>query len=201
MCYSIVNMGNQIRIIYLCGLFLFVQWGVAETEPGQSVASANAFSDASLGFSYLPPSEMHDETKNGREEIRARAAARHTNHILGLLLSMSSGSDSAATDWHLLSIETCPRQRFSNLDDLSAEAKMSASVAGTSTLPGKPRSVVLAGQTFTVSVFAERDGEIEKGAVVWTTIRKDKLLSFAFVANSPEQLKKLTETMKSVQFF
>jgi hypothetical protein len=37
--------------------------------------------------------------------------------------------------------------------------------------------------------------------VVWTTVRKDKLLSFAFVANSPEQLKALAESMKSVQFF
>ena len=31
--------------------------------------------------------------------------------------------------------------------------------------------------------------------------RKDKLLSFAFVANSAEQLKKMTESMRNVQFF
>ena len=101
----------------------------------------------------------------------------------------------------LLSIEAYPRQAFSNLDDVKAEAKMSAWVAGTTSLPGKSRSVVLAGQNFAVYIFAEQDGTVRKGAVVWTTIRKDSLLSFAFVANSSEQLKKLAESMKSVQFF
>ncbi len=192
---------NIIRTSYVCGLVLLVQWGMAQTKPNQSLVPGNAFSNVALDFSYVPPSEMQDETRSGRAEIRTRAAARHTSNTLGLLLSMSSGPDATAADWHLLSIETYPRQKFRNLDDMSAEAKMSAWVAGTSSLPGKPRSVVLAGQTFAVSVFAEQDGTIKKGAVVWTTIRKDKLLSFAFVANSPEQLKKLTESMKSVQFF
>jgi len=61
--------------------------------------------------------------------------------------------------------------------------------------------VVISGQNFTVSVFGLQEGAVRKGAVVFTTIRKGKLLSFAFVANSSEQLKKLTESMKSVQFF
>jgi hypothetical protein len=68
-------------------------------------------------------------------------------------------------------------------------------------LPEKPRSAVLAGQSFTVFVFARQEGTVKKGAVIWTTIRKGKLLSFAFVANSPEQLKALAESMKSVHFF
>jgi hypothetical protein len=74
-------------------------------------------------------------------------------------------------------------------------------VAGFGSSPEKPRSVVLSGQSFAVSVFAEQEGTIKKGAVIWTTIRKGKLLSFAFVANSPEQLKTPAETMKTVQFF
>ena len=201
MSHSIVSIGNQVRVICVCGLFLFVQGSVAETKPAQSTSSDNAFSNAALGFSYVPPTEMNDETKDGRAEIRALAGARHTNSTLALLLSMSSGLDATATNWHLLSIEAYPRQAFSNLDDVKAEAKMSAWVAGTTSLPGKSRSVVLGGQSFVVYVFAEQDGTVRKGAVVWTTIRKDKLLSFAFVANSSEQLKKLAESMKSVQFF
>jgi hypothetical protein len=32
-------------------------------------------------------------------------------------------------------------------------------------------------------------------------VRKDQLLSFAFVGNSADQLKRLTESIKSVEFF
>jgi len=78
---------------------------------------------------------------------------------------------------------------------------MSAWVMGIDSSPGVPRTVVLAGQSFAVSVFSEQEGKVTKGAVVWTTVRKGVLLSFAFVANSPEQLKTLTESIKGIQFF
>lgn len=78
---------------------------------------------------------------------------------------------------------------------------MNTWVAGIISSLGTPRSVVISGQSFAVSVLGEQMGTIRKGAVVWTTIRKGKLLSFAFVANSPEQLKALTEAMKTVQLF
>jgi hypothetical protein len=70
---------------------------------------------------------------------------------------------------------------------------MSAWVADTAGPPSKLRSVSLARQSFAVSVLAEQDGSIRKGAVIWTTISKDKVLSFPFVANSPEQLRALAE--------
>src|SRR5260370_34209717 len=57
------------------------------------------------------------------------------------------------------------------------------------------------GQRFAVSVFGGREGTIRKGAVVWTTVRNGKLLSCAFFANSPAQLKALTESMRTVEFF
>jgi hypothetical protein len=44
-------------------------------------------------------------------------------------------------------------------------------------------------------------GVVQCNSVVWTTIREDKLLSFAVVANSPDQPKRLAESMKSVQVF
>src|SRR5712692_8289550 len=177
---SQISVGARSLIGAICipGLFWLMQFGEAETKAGKASSPSNAYSNVSLGFSYIRPSEMRDETNTQRAEIRARAAARRTSNTLDLLLSMSSGPDATTADWHLLSIETYPRRKFSNLDDISAEAKMSAWVAGTSSLPGKPRSVVLAGQSFAVFVFGEQDGAIRKGAVVWTTIRKDKLLSF-----------------------
>jgi len=171
--------------------------------PDVLTSSGNAYSNVDLGFSYAPPKEMRDETIGGRADIRARAEALHTTKTLDLLLAMSSGPDVTTPAWHSLMIETYPRQRFSNLDDTSAEGKMSAWVAGFSGSTEKPRSVVIGGQSFAVSVFSEQDGTItiKKGAVVWNTIRKGKLLSFAFVANSPEQLRALAESMKTIQFF
>jgi hypothetical protein len=201
MSHLIVVACNAIRAGCLCGLFLLVQWDVAETKPSQSPSPNKAFSNVALGFRYLPPSEMRDKTQRFRREIRERVEASHSKDMLDALLAMSSGPDDKATDWHSLTIETYPRKAVADLDDASAAAKMSAWVANSKDATALPRSVVLAGQTFAVSLFGVQEGTTKKGAVVWTTIRKDKLLSFAFVANSPEQLKKLAESMKSVQFF
>ncbi|MFZ0320988.1 MAG: hypothetical protein WAL56_17810 [Candidatus Sulfotelmatobacter sp.] len=123
------------------------------------------------------------------------------SRALGLLLTMSSGPDNDMPGWHSLAIETYPRQAVADLDDPGAEAKMSGWVAGISGSPGMPRFVLISRQRFAVYAFGEQEGTTKRGAVVWTTIRKGKLLSFAFVANSPEQLKALAETMKTVQFF
>ena len=180
---------------------MLIQWGVAETKPSQSPPPSNAFSNVALGFRYVPPSEMRDKTQRFRAEIQERAEAAHSKDTLGALLAMSSGPDDKATDWHSLTIETYPRKAVADLDDASAEAKMSAWVANSKDATALPRSVILSGQSFAVSLFGVQEGTTKKGAVVWTTVRKDKLLSFAFVANSPEQLKKLAESMKSVQFF
>lgn len=78
---------------------------------------------------------------------------------------------------------------------------MNAWVANSKDASALPWSVVISGQSFSVSVFGLQEGTVKKGAVVWTTVRKGRLLSFAFVANSPDRLKALTESMKSVQFF
>jgi hypothetical protein len=159
------------------------------------------YSNRGLGFRYTPPREMRDKTQRFRTEIQDRAEASHLKYTLDVLLGMSSGPDDKATDWHSLTIESYPRKALADLDDVSAEAKMSAWVANSKDATALPRSVVLSGQKFAVSLLGMQEGTRKKGAVVWTTICKDKLLSFAFVANSPEQLKKLTESMKSVQFF
>jgi hypothetical protein len=168
---------------------------------GHPGATSATYSNAPLAFRYKPPSEMRDKTQRFRAEIQERAEASSSKDTLDALLAMSSGPDDKATDWHSLTIETYPRKAVADLDDASAEARMSAWVAHSKDASALPRSVILSGQSFAVALFGVQEGTTKKGAVVWTTIRKDKLLSFAFVANSPEQLKRLTESMKSVQFF
>jgi hypothetical protein len=173
----------------------------AQVRQDSTSALSSSYSNVSLGFRYTPPGGMHDKTERFRLDIQERAKASGTTNILTALLAMSSGPDDKDPTWRSLTIETYPRDAVPDPDDASAEAKMSAWVAHSEDVRALPRSVVISGQSFAVSVFGMQEGPIKKGATVWTTVRKGKLLSFAFVANSPEQLKTLTETMKSLQFF
>jgi hypothetical protein len=184
-------------------------WFVLLIGSGSAVAqlrttppfSKPEYSNESLAFRYTPPDGMHDTTERSKLEIQEQTKSSGTTLAVSALLAMSSGPDNDATDLGSVTIETYPRERLSNLDDINAEGKMSAWMAGTSSLPGKPRSVVLGGQNFVVFVVGKQEGSTRKGIVIWTTIRKDKLLSFVFTGNSPEQLMKLAESMKSIQFF
>jgi hypothetical protein len=187
----------KIAIAILC-VFL-----VSRSAPthAQSEPSGALYSNTALRFSYLPPSGMKDKTASTRAEVQAGAKSPHADNTLTIILAMSSGPDDTAVGWHSLSIETYPRKAVADLDDTSAKAKMSAWVANSTGASALPRSVILSGQNFSVSLFGAQEGTIRKGAVVWTTVRKGKLLSFAFSANSPKQLKMLAESMKSLQFF
>jgi hypothetical protein len=160
----------------------------------------NSYSNASLGLRYVPPGGMRDKTERFRLQIQEQANAQGTTQKLRALLAMSTGPDSDAPGWNSVTIETYPRSAVPEPDDAKTEAQMSAWVAHSKDASAMPKSVVISGQSFTVSVFALQNGTVKKGAVVWTTVRKGKLLSFAFAANSPEQLKALAETMKTVQF-
>jgi hypothetical protein len=184
-------------------ILLSIAWVAASAQVKRDPPGGlgTGYSSATLGFRYTPPSEMLNKTELLRNEIQLKAEASNAKNKLDALLAMSSGLNDAAPDWHSLTIETYPRDSVADPDDTSAEAKMSTWVAGISGSPGKPRTIVLSGQSFLVYVIGEQEGTLKKGAVIWTTIRKGKLLSFAFVANSPEQLKALAETMKTVQFF
>jgi len=163
---------------------------------------ADTYSNASLAFRYTPPMAMRDETEEFRSQIQEEARLPHAIKDHMALLAMSSGKDGSDPNWRSLTIETCPRTAITDPDDASAEAKMSAWLAHSEDAStSSNKSTVVSGQKFSISLFALQDGPIRKGAVVWTTIRKGKFLSFFFAANSPEQLKALAESMKTVQFF
>lgn len=159
------------------------------------------YEDTAIGFRYSPAKNLKDVTERSRDAIRRQARAVGAGGTTELLLAMASNMDDRASDWCLVKIESDPRVSFSDADDLNAEAKMSALVAGAGEAQIPSRTVVISGQRFAVSLFAHQEGAIRKRAVVFTTVRRGKLLSFAFAANSPEQLKALAETMKTVQFF
>jgi hypothetical protein len=106
--------------------------GAAATQRDSSLSPPPGvvYSNNSLGFRYRPLGGMQDETKSRRAKIQSRAESLRTTKTLDLLLAMSSGLDDTAPEWNSLSIEAYPRKAFSDLDDVSAEARMSAWVAG-----------------------------------------------------------------------
>lgn len=173
---------------------------LAQVRRNSMSTSETRYSNKSLGFRYTPPSGMQDKTERFRAEIQERAKATGATKTLKALLAMSSGPDDTDPNWFSLTIETYPRTAVSDSDDAKAEARMNAWVADSGD-ESVFDSTVISNQRFSVSIFGRQQGTVRKAAVVWTTVRKQELLSFAFVANSPEQLKKLTESMKTLEFY
>ena len=196
---------NSIQLRSVEGLaLLFVLWcsSALSQVVREPLLSGGAYTNTRLAFHYTPPSGMRDKT--GRFpalQIQNPSRASGTPQTLATLLAMSSGPDSSVPDWCSVTIVTYPRTAVSTPDDTKAAGQMNAWVAHSEDTSVLPRSKAISGQRFTVSVFGRQEGTVKKGAVVWTTVRKGKLLSFAFVANSPEQLETLAGSMKSVEFF
>jgi hypothetical protein len=171
--------------------------GQSKSDPH---SSGDSYTNAKLEFRYMPPPEMRDKTARF-PALQIHNSSAGTPQTLSTLLAMSSGPDSSVPDWRSITIATYRRSAVSEPDDKKAAGQMNAWVAQSKDTRTMPKSVVISGQTFTVSVFGLQEGPIEKAAVVFSTIRKGKLLSFAFAANSPGRLKALTETMKTVRFY
>jgi hypothetical protein len=180
------------------GMLLTVCCSAVGQSKTNSQFSGGGYADARLAFRYTPPKGMRDKTARFGLQIQDQSGVARP---FGTLLAMSSGPDSDVSTWRSIAIVTYSRSAVLEPDDAKAEAQMSAWVAHSDDSSALPKSVAISGQRFSVSVFGLQDGSVKKGAVVWTTVRKGELLSFAFAANSPEQLTKLAESMKSVQFF
>jgi hypothetical protein len=174
---------------------------VAQTRGTPPPPRIRYYSDSKLAFRYTLPNELRDKTQRFRRQIQEQARTSGATSTLSALLAMSSGPDSNAPEWGSVTIETYPRNAVSEPDDAKAEMRMNAWVAHSRDATALPRQVVISGQLFTMSIFGLQEGNIKKGAMVWTTVRMGQLLSFAFAANSAQVLQRLTETMKTVKFF
>lgn len=163
--------------------------------------NVNSYVNKELGFRYIPPAGMRDETQVTRAKIHDQAVEKHTTKTLMVLLALTQGADPTSSSWESLTIQSYPRDALAESDDAAAKEKMSVWVVGLPLTSVRGWNYRLAGQDFSVTAFAAQESSHRRAVVVWTTIRKNQLLSFAFVSNSAEQLQKLTETMKTVQFF
>jgi hypothetical protein len=173
----------------------------AQTGTGSGLKDG-AYYNADLGLRYTPPQGMTDETADAREAVRVRAAAAHTTNTFDVLLSLVSGPDDEAANWHSVSIETYPRSKFANLSDFAAEEKINLWAAGQEAVSavGKPKRMSVAGADFLVSEFEHSDPSVQKNARVFSTIRNGKLLVIAFTVNASERLSAVAESIQTLQF-
>ncbi|MGD0271574.1 MAG: hypothetical protein ABSB14_21070, partial [Candidatus Sulfotelmatobacter sp.] len=151
--------------------------------PKQSIVSV-----PDLGFSYTPPAGMIDKTSTASVQSRSHAAS-YSSRATQLLLDMSSGENDTAPDWHHVWMFTLPRAQYSSLSDSAAEGKINTALAGPRASPvGQPKGSLLAGRSFLISEFEQKEPPLIKHAKIFTTICKTQLVSFVLVSNSAQQV-------------
>jgi hypothetical protein len=157
----------------------------------------STFTESALNFSYTAPLNMRDFTEVDNQSIQQRAKAMGKTNMLTRLLSLRSGSDDTAPEWHSIGIQTYPREKMGIVTDRDACQTLSRSVARGGTEIGQPLDVQIGDVHFVASTFEMREGELIKRARVYTTVRNGQMLSFAFSANSSEVLNKIADSMKT----
>jgi hypothetical protein len=153
-----------------------------------------------LGIRYTPPDRMTDNTT-----ASARNARQHANEYrtkaAELLLDMSSGGSDQLPDWHQIWIFHLPRAQLQGLRDWMAEAKLNFALAGPGARPtDQQKGAVIDGHNFLVSEFDQKEPPITKHAKIYTTVCKTQLVSFVLVANSPEQMPTMEDSLKTLSF-
>lgn len=194
-----IRLSGRAGVSFVIGIMLAVFPAIGQNST--ALPSGGLYTNGNLAFRYSTPNTMQDKTQRFQNKIQERAKAQGNTKQLSQLLAMSTGPDDKESSWGSLVIETHLRSTVSEPDDVKAAVQMNAWIAHSKDEIALPKSVVISGQRFTVSVFGLQEGAIRKGTVVFTTVRKDNLLSFAFAANSPELLKDLAESMKTLQFY
>ena len=181
-------------LMLAAGIFLSCQTS-GSSAPKQSIVSV-----PDLGFSYTPPAGMIDKSSPASVQSRSHAAS-YSNRATQLLLDMSSGENDTAPDWHHVWIFTLPRAQYSSLSDSAAEGKINTALAGPRASPvGQPQGTVLAGRSFLVSEFEQKESPLIKHAKIFTTICKTQLVSFVLVSNSGRQVSAMEESLKTLDF-
>lgn len=162
-----------------------------------TAGAVSRYTNAELGFSYTPPSGLRDLTAAIKESEAARP--RNGKPRFESLLRMMSSPDDKAMDWTTLGITTYPRGRDKDKgDDLTASFITNNAVGGGTTI--KREVTRIAGGDFATTHFQKVEPPLTKYAVVYTTVRKEKFISFFFSGNDRERVLKLAESMNSVRF-
>jgi len=181
-------------LMLAAGIFLSCQTS-GSSAPRQGIVSV-----PDLGFSYTPPAGMIEKTSPANMQSRSHAAS-YSSRATQLLLDMSPGDMDTAPDWHHVWVFMLPRAQYSSLSDPAAEGKINTALAGPRASPvGQPQSAVLAGRSFLVSEFEQKEPPLIKHAKIFTTICKTQLVSFVLVSNSSQQVSAMEQSLKTLDF-
>ena len=181
-------------------LLLVAGAGLSCQTAGNSAPKQITISVPDLGFSYVPPAGMYDKTSPASVQNRSHAAS-YAGKAAELLVDMSSGDSDLSPEWHQVWLFALPRSQLSNLTDSGAEAKLNIALAGPrASSVGQPRSVVLAGRSFLISEFEQKEPPLVKRAKIFTTVCKTQLLSFVLVSNSGQPVSAMEESLKTLNF-
>jgi hypothetical protein len=109
---------------------------------------------------------------------------------------MASGPDDTAADWVALGIETYPRGRDKDPgDDVTASF-----FTNNAALPGEAKerlALKLSGQDFAVTRVEKKEPPLTKYGIVYTTVLKEKFVTFMFGGNDRIRVEKTAESMNT----
>ncbi len=153
-----------------------------------------------LGFTYTPPPGMNDKTSAAGVAMRSHAGT-YSSEAAQLILDLSSKDDDTYPEWHQVWVFIFPRAQLPGVNDSAAKEKMNTALAGPHATPvGKPQGASFAGHDFLVSEFEQKEPPLTKHARIFTTICKTQLLSFVLVSNSAQQVSRMEESLRTLDF-
>jgi hypothetical protein len=188
-----VEMRRTLKSLLLSGAVISASYCLGVATIG---GSAHPYTNAELGFSYTPPSGLHNLT-----DAMNQADASHiqTGIHFAYPLRMFSGPDDKAIDWAALGIATLPRGRDKDKgDDVTAGYfTNNALVGGIAT---KRAVIKIAGHDFSMTRAERNVAALTRYAIVYTTVHKEQFISFYFVGNDLSKVQTMAESMNSVRF-
>jgi hypothetical protein len=158
--------------------------------------------DSALNCSYAPPPNMYDVTSLETKDALHQAGMNTETWNSHVLLSLKSSFDDTETGWYSIRIESYPRKKISENDDLAA-CRTFAQLVGA----GANRSeqnlgdfhfVVSDSETHLTQDLRLKFGSDVKYVRSYTTVRAGQLIAFTFSATSLEVLNKITDSMKTL---
>jgi hypothetical protein len=179
---------------------IFVLYFVtAATQLGCQASPPSVFEVPNLGFRYTPPANMIDTTAQAKANVERKAAARGTSNVITVLLSLNSKGPDTAPDWRSIAIETYPREKIHAQSDRDASESFARNIAGGGKQVGATGDVTYGPFHFVVADFQLQDGQTLKHARIYTAVRNDRMLAFAFSSNSTDALYDIDASMKTFE--
>lgn len=170
------------------------------SSSGETQPHYGTYSNTELGFSFTPPSGFRDLTAASNQA--EGTGVTDDRPRFQFLLRMASGPDDTAPDWLSLGIVTYPRGRDRDKsDDVTASfITNQAFASGLGGQASERKVVKISGMDFVMTRVERNEPPLTKHAIVYTTVYRERFLSFFFAGNSRDNVEKVAQSINSVRF-